>query len=636
MKPELRCAEARVELSARMDGEIDGAAQGEVDLHLKTCEDCRRHAEDLQAVRSALRVMSAEEVPDLTADIMRRVADTVPNLERRSIRRARARTGLVAAAATLALLLGVTAPWLERSGDIAGAKEIVGRMRSAARALDSYRATYEITERGWHPDVGVRRFVARLWFTAPEHYRMEVRDLTTFPEPDAWPRNDVEVVAEPGRWWIREPFSCPVEGLPNPDCAAEASERSLVRRSPFDGTTALPTDIILPLETLSGAGGFEVAGPQPVAGRSAYRVELTYRTARPLVAALQAGGEWRPFHPLDRVRLWIDEETWFPLRFEVVAGDSPERELWSETMAPHDEAGDTLLDVRARSFSTPDRIAPHRFSTPVSETPANGGFAPGPESLFKASGAPEYTAGLEPYRTGSTPAGTVLAYSNGMTWLKVVLSDAASRAERLAGADPSLADEIELDAGSLAYYRPSDETLRRRIDVFGRDAHVHLESNLGRAELMRVAESTGVRGRRVEPRSLGRAGNSVRRVAGTEELSEFHWLKDPSWLPTGYDFSAPSTAVVSRGRGSNPSVVLYYRNPEAEFDGSGIRITQSKGATLPPSSELFVTDVIVNGVRARWSSERGELEWRHGGTYRAVRAPSFDLSVATAIAEGLR
>ena len=634
MKPELRCADARVELSARMDGEIDGARKVALDRHLVTCEECRRHANELEAVRSALRVVSAGEVPDLTAEIMQRVASTAPAVEGRSRRWVRARTGLVAAAATIALLLGVTAPWLERSGDIAGAREIVGRMRSAARALTSYRATYTITERGWHPDVGVRRFVAKLWFDAPERYRMELHDLTTFPEPDTWPRNEVDVVAGPRRWWIREPFSCPVEALP--ECATPASERSLVHRSPFDGTTALPTDIILPLETLTGAGGFEVSGPQPVAGHNAYRVDLTYRTARPLVAALQAGGAWRPFHPLDKVRLWVDETTWFPLRFDVVAGDSAERKLWSESRGLDDAAGDVLLEVKAESFSTPDRIQARRFSAPVSERPADGGFVPGPDSVFRTAGAPQYTAELEPYRAGTTAAGTVLSYSNGMTWLKVVVSDAASRPERVAGADPSLADEITLENGSVGYYRPSDETLRRRIDIFGRSAHVHIESNLGRAELERVATSTAVLGRRVEPRESGRAGTSVRRISGMDELRDFHWVLQPGRLPSGYTPSAPSAAVVSRGRGSDSTVVLYYRNPEAEFDGSGIRITQSKGATLPPSSEVFVTDVDVSGARARWSSERGELEWRENGVYRAVRAPSFDLSVVLAIAEGLR
>jgi hypothetical protein len=336
------------------------------------------------------------------------------------------------------------------------------------------------------------------------------------------------------------------------------------------------------------------------------------------------------------VRLWIDESTWFPLGFNVVAGDSPERRLWAETMGLDDEAGDVLLDVMAKSFSTPDRIPPRRFSAPVSDAPADGGFSPGTESLFGAARAPEYTAGLRPYRAGTAPAGTVLTYSNGMTWLKVVLSDAASRSERMAGADPSLADEIEIGGGSVAYYRPSDETLRRQVDIFGRGAHVHLESNLDRAELTRVAASTGERGTRVELRARGRDGASVQRVIGAGDLGRFRWVEEPGWLPAGYEPTRPSAAVESREPGSNRTVVLYYRNPEAEFDGSGIRITQSRDATLPPSSELFVTDVSINGVRARWSSERGELEWLQRGIYRAVRAPSFDLSVVMGIAEGLR
>jgi hypothetical protein len=56
---------------------------------------------------------------------------------------------------------------------------------------------------------------------------------------------------------------------------------------------------------------------------------------------------------------------------------------------------------------------------------------------------------------------------------------------------------------------------------------------------------------------------------------------------------------------------------------------------LPPGSVDFI-DVRVGGEIARWSPDRGELEWIDHGVYRAVAAPGFDLSTAVRIAESLR
>jgi hypothetical protein len=81
--------------------------------------------------------------------------------------------------------------------------------------------------------------------------------------------------------------------------------------------------------------------------------------------------------------------------------------------------------------------------------------------------------------------------------------------------------------------------------------------------------------------------------------------------------------------------LLYFRSPEAEYDGLGIRITQTRAARLPPTSETIV-GVGVGGEPARWSVDRGELEWVHGGVYRAVSAPSFDLATALEIARSMR
>jgi hypothetical protein len=314
-----RCTIAREEISARLDGELDDATALDIAEHLETCAECRAEEELVRAARRAVRVYPVEEVPDLTATIMQAVAADGPKLRRRSEWTVRLKFATVAVVIAAPVLSGVTLPRHRGGGDIASASEITAGVRSAALSLDTYRASFDIVERGWHPDIPERHFSAELWFEAPEKLRMLVSDFTTYPSR-AWPKNNVELVANPRKWWIEEPSQCPQAALPA--CSVRwgppIEDRTIVDRQPFDGTSDLPTDIIVPLETLVSSNEFEVLGQARVAGRDSYRVELPYREAVPLVGALEAGGSWRPFNPIDQVELWIDKTTWFPLEFKVI------------------------------------------------------------------------------------------------------------------------------------------------------------------------------------------------------------------------------------------------------------------------------------------------------------------------------
>jgi hypothetical protein len=622
VKAETLCADVRTELSAKLDGELDDATLARIEAHLESCPACRRVEGDLRAVRRAVRVQPVPPVPDLTESIMKRVRAEGPQARRRDDRRAHFRTALIAAAAAALLFIGVTTPFVEREpADVAAAAEIVRKVKDAARTLTSFRATYTIVERNWHPDVPVRHFKAEVWFHAPERFRLQLRDLTAYPDPQRWRGNDVDLIAGPRSWWIEEPFSCPVEALPDCAVATHRQQRSIVRRAPFDGTTALPTDIVVPLETISGAAGLDVIREERVAGRTAHRVELTYRQALPLVAALEPGGSWRPFYPQDRVELWVDKSTSIPLRFRIIAAEFPERTRWAETNYVDDKPGQVLLDVEATSFGT--RPLPSgRFKVPRPGARIDAGFTPRSFDALAAGRAPSRTAGLAPYRAGVSRNTTVLSYADGLVWLKI----SYDRSSGGGAADPAIAEQMRLGAG-YGYYRPADESLRRRLDVFGRGVHVRLESNLGREQLKAVGESLPVRGHRI---ALGGRGTRV----GARAISNLAWAEQPSRLAPGLNVARPTSAVLYGGHGDQ-TLVAYYRSPEAEYDGFGIRITQRIGGSLPPSSETFLP-VWVNGVRARWSPERSELEWVDGGVYRAVRAPSFDLATVVAIARGLR
>lgn len=625
MKHELRCDQVRVELSARLDGEVDAPTSQSLDEHLAACPACSRHEASLRRTRSALRIQPAVPVPDLTNAIMERVSSEGPRARRRDDWRSGVRIASLAAAAAALLLLSASLPFDDDPLQSAQASEIAKEVRAAAEKLDTYRATFSIVERGWHEDVEARRFRARVWFDAPENFRLQVRDLTTYPDK-RWPQNDVDLVANARRWWIEEPSTCPSEALPACALSAGSEQRSVVQRQPFDGTSTLPTDIIVPLETLASSEDFTVLGRDVVAGRSSINVALPYRQAIPLVNALQPGGLWRSFHPLDRVEIWLDSHTWFPLRYEVVADTSKERAMWAKLQGLRDQGGQRLLSVRATSFSEPT-VPQSIFDPPVEGIVRSGGFSERDFAETTSWIRPSYLAGLTPYRAGVTQGQRTVTYTSGMTWLKVTSSESPT-----IGAET--AQEVELPNGTFAYYQPATEVLKRRIDILGKHSQVHLESNLARSMLLEVASSIDIAGNRI-PRLLERhKQRRVLRLDPDVALEQSAFASAPRYLPSGY---RASVALLSKSEPGGRTLTIYYRRREAEYAGDGIRITQSPSIELlAPSAEQSFGVTIRDLEKARWVPERGELEWIDGGVYRSVTVPSLDLQTAVRIAVSLQ
>jgi outer membrane lipoprotein-sorting protein len=625
MRREAVCDEMRVELSARLDGEIDPRTARTLDEHLSTCAACRAEEDSLRRARAALRVQPAEPVPDLTGSIMEKVSSEGPRDRRRDDWRSGVRVASLAAAAAALLLVSTSLPFGDDPSDSAEAGEIAREVRAAAQELNTYRASFSIIERGWHPEADLRRFSARVWFDAPESFRLQVRDLTAYPD-ERWPANDVDLVANARRWWIEEPSTCPSEALPACGVAAGSEQRTVVQRQPFDGTSTLPTDIIVPLETLASSQGFTVLGRDTVADRSAVKVSLPYRQAIPLVDALQPGGLWREFHPLDRVEIWLDAQTWFPLRYEVYADTSKERAMWARLQGLRDRGGRQLLSVRATSFSEPD-IPRTTFAAPIRGIVRSGGFSERDFGETRPWIRPAYLAALTPYRAGVTEGRRTLTYTSGMTWLKVTSGNG-----RAIGAET--AQEVKLGDDSVAYYQPATEELKRRIDIFGKHSQVHLESNLARSKLLRVASSVGIAGKRI-PRTLERDRHrTVLRLDPETALEDSSFAATPGYLPAGYQ---ASVAVLSRSNPGGTTLTVYYRRREAEYAGEGIRVTQSPSIDLlAPSAEQSFGVTTRDLSKARWFPQRGELEWIDRDIYRSVTVPSLDLQTAVRIAVSLK
>jgi outer membrane lipoprotein-sorting protein len=623
MRSESTCASIREDLSAYIDNELAPSRRVMVEEHLATCTACRREEGLLRSVRKMVRVQVVENIPDLTTPILARIEATRPA---RNPWHERFQVAAISAAAAALVILGASLPFDTNDSDIARASEITAQARAAARRLDAYEATFAITERGWHPDVPTRHLTAEVDFVAPENFRLEVRDDTEYPTGE-WPRNDVSLISTSSRWWIEEPSSCPAEALPNcaaPTTWAGVTERRVVtHRQPFDGTSALPTDIIVPLETLAGEG-FEVLGDTEIDGRPAYRLQLAYRQAVPLIASLEAGGSWREFHPLDKVDLWIDRQTWFPLRFEVVAGSSPDRALWATRRGLSDEPGSTLLSVVSTGFSEPSGTAADSFDVPTSGIARDGGF-----ETARATDVPvpSFLAGLVRYRSGRTlEGGSVIAFTDGMEYLKVV-----ERAGTLSQDAIRSAEELDIGTAGYAYYLPASQEIGRRLEIATGERIIQLQTNLPRDAFLEVARSMDVMGERA-PRVIEKShGLVLRRIDPKRTPPGF--ARVPSYLPDGYEPAAGSMATTAS---ATRTYTVYYRRAEGEFDGLGVRIVQSSHVEfLPPSSEDFL-EIDLGETTARWSTERSELEWIDSGTYRAISVPSADLFTAVRIAEGLQ
>ena len=600
MRAESTCSRYRAELSARIDGDLDPSMTTELESHLQGCAGCREFEAGQHSLRRALRLAPVDDIPDVADRVMAVV-------ERETLgtrRRFRFKLASVAAVAAALVVLASALPVLEPEVRVANAAEVTRRAFSAARSLDSYRATFDIVERTWHPDIPVRRFEAKVWYRAPEELRLEMRDRTGLPG-GTWPRNDIDLVADPKRSWIREPYSCPPQALPG--CAIEAGveERSVAARPPFDGTSIAPSEIVLPLETLATSDAFTVAGRETIDGRDALHVVLTYRQAYPLIEALQVGGSWAPLFPLDRVDLWLEAETSFPLRFVVTrpGRDGP------------------ILQVRATDVDATTPLPDRLFDPPLGRDIRDAGFRDGAVEIPRAA-RPGDVAGLNQYRSGTTGNTKIVTYADGMSYLKVTTDKGTSQRSTVP------AETVELRAGSFGLYRPAQPHLPRSVEVSDGRVTVRLESNLRREQLLQVAASLPLSGRRPRPSVDGAVI-----PLSPERLEKLEGVRRPTRLPPGY---GPFTAQMSRAR-TGTEVTILYLAFESAWEGSEIRLFQSSGVgMLPPSSEDLVA-VTIDGSPGRWSPERGELEWIDAdGIYRSISAPSFDLATVLAIAESLR
>ncbi len=636
-----------------MDGE--GIEAPDVRAHLSTCARCAAFADGARRAREAVRASGPEPAPDLGGAIMTRVRAEAAAVRPRAILPrpaarvsggigARPRWRTLVAAALVGAVLGVTLVTqglLPRKARPAFAGNIPREIAAAARGVDGYSAAYRVIERGWRASVPVRTFDVNVAFASPERFAVTVRDTTGYP-PGGWIPNDSRLVVDGARWWLRGPEPC-VAGIAGA-CSTSVTTRTVTGRPPFDGDAPMPTDVILPMTTLAGSGSAQVLGESTVAGRPAVEVGLSAQDAAPLFAFFQQAGSWRPFYPTDRVSLWLDPRTWFPLAYTVTASAGQDRAAWAATNGlPHEAAGAQLLSVRLTTFSTATPPASDFGIPPASGSAVvDEGFVPAsPGALSRSVGfapvEPSCLAGLSPYRSGSlasAPGTALLSYSNGLAWLKIDESR-TYRGPGLFGNMDAFAQRVVLPGGGTGYYEPATAQVGRRVSIHSNGLDIYLESNLPPSTLLRIAGSLPVKGVDLPSSwAVQRAGGGliIARVPFGEALRRAGFpVLVPRALPAGYGMVASQLIRFPGGS----AVALYYGRPGIEPGGFGIRVYESPGGQVPPASGTGVASVRVGNVLGRWTPDQGELEWVDGGVYRSVTAPGLGLAEVVAIAGSL-
>jgi predicted anti-sigma-YlaC factor YlaD len=102
----MECLQARILVSARLDGEALVTEQEQLEAHLAGCPACRAFASDATALHRVVRVAPAEPVPDLTAAILAATAPPDAPTSGRTLRLALVIVALLQVLLSLPALFG--------------------------------------------------------------------------------------------------------------------------------------------------------------------------------------------------------------------------------------------------------------------------------------------------------------------------------------------------------------------------------------------------------------------------------------------------------------------------------------------------------------------------------------------------
>jgi hypothetical protein len=400
---------------------------------------------------------------------------------------------------------------------------------------------------------------------------------------------------------------------------------------------------VLPLTALGAPEDVVVLGEGVLLGRDAVQVEVPFERAASLFPFLSLGvGDWRPFFPTDRVRIWLDRTSWFPLGWEVLPAPGHARDAWALRFGlPPEAARRPVFSAQATSVDLSAPPAASTFAVPSTGGAEDGGAREvmlsdvEREAGFEPLAPPEL-GGLDLYRVvipGEATREALVTYADGLSFLKLGETRTWSSQAPFGPVDVR-AEEIVLSDGGLAYYEPATPELGRRLSIHAAGTDLYLETNLPRGRLFEVAASLPVTGLGMPEdwRIRRTAGATVERVSLGEASSALGFeVELPETLPAGFTFASVELVRV----GDHAGVTVYFRDAELDTGGGLIRLHLEAATELPPASASRQSAVEVSGAEGRWVPARSQLEWVADGAYRSLDAPGFGLEQLLAIAASI-
>lgn len=573
------CDRVMLELSIAHDE--GNAVAPELIAHVQSCDLCSDFAARLEGIDELLARGDYSQTPDLAPAVMTRL--TAPRRQWWS----------VAAVALVGVVVGALVGGLGATLDTGQARDLTDLFHSAGTGLDGLSADLLVVERGLHPEAPERVYEGTIDYVAPEQLAIRLLDTTDYPDPK-WVANDVALTFSNGDMASVSGSPCPVAALP--DCLMEPASRAVSDQPPFDDGVLLPLEIVGPGRSLIWPSAIEVLGTTDLDGVPAIQVRSTVAAVE-LVGAITDHGTWRDYHPTDRVLMWLHEENLVPLRIEVFAADSPERELWQLRHGYDDDPGadSPIFIVELSNLVSEPGVVDINLSGDV----ASRGFVDEDATLVR----PDLPDEFEPHRSGYWHLADggrveVASWSDGRSWLMVETTDAWDQ-PRLFGLSLPFVDPVDLGEDSLGYLSPNGNALA----IHGEDSDVLVTGSVARETLVEAAVSLGLRGLAVP---------STWQEASTVEADS---LPPGTLTPVVEGWS-----ILGRVDGDTTTILL---------TGGGRRsvvITQAPGSRLDPPKGPDYSEVRVRGVDGRYNASEATLEWIEDGSVILVRSETVGLT----------
>jgi hypothetical protein len=604
----MRCADARLDLSAHLDDELTRERQAELDEHVAACAACASYGATLHRVRTGLRVEPVVRVIDLAPRLLAALEDEPAPAP--APKPSVAPRVSIAAAFVAAAVAGATFVGFWSGPEPVAARDLSQEVLRAQTRVDTLRAGLTVTEYGFHSAVPEREYEGTLAYRSPESLALHLSDVTAYPS-DAWMPNDVDLVMNDDVAWSRGIMRCPREALPGctpPNAVARATEG----REPFPDAAPAPLDLVVPVQSFALGGPVEQIGTRDIDGRPAIGVRVTVAQLSPLLDGILAVGNWRPLHPTDSAEVWLDADALVPLALDVSASASPERQAWAASRGL--EQTGRVLSLALQDVELNGALPTRAFpDAPADARVQSAGFSDEQTKQDRTlpawlpTGMQEARAGV--LRAGDGPEVSVTSFSDGRAWVKVSATSFWN-SSRLFGTGAAPVREIAVDDG-----RGYVDDRNERIALHGESVEVLVEGSIPFSDLLRVAASLPVLGQ-----------------------------------PVPSDWDEATTASVGEIATHVPLVLLpkaQTRPPACRLDGStatctfagpgsrGYRLVFAPGERLGPPFDVDARVVDLRGTSARWSPALGTLEWIERGTVVTLASSALGVDELVAIAEAL-